>query len=218
MAKTDGKVNQGVVVRTADTHPATYDEIGVSRQRVAEWRKLRDASCAASCDATGASHAAGACTGGSGDRERWKQADASGSVGTSNRRGSGGSAIAEGLERRDIPVSIVWRFLSPLSALLQSSTNRRSITANAPAAEPGIMENRSLRCLANSQRHALNLPILKADYQRNGRNLPYEAVRSLFAVRKQTHVDRRARHLCNRINERLMVGMCPRGRAERRIV
>ena len=31
-------------VRTADTVPATYDELGVTRQRVAEWRKRSSAA------------------------------------------------------------------------------------------------------------------------------------------------------------------------------
>src|SRR5512134_1173801 len=30
-------------VRGADTRPATYEELGLTRQRVAEWRELRDA-------------------------------------------------------------------------------------------------------------------------------------------------------------------------------
>lgn len=33
----------GSVVRSADNGKATYEDLGVSRQRVAEWRKIRDA-------------------------------------------------------------------------------------------------------------------------------------------------------------------------------
>src|SRR5512144_2799535 len=38
-----GGANLPVGVRSADTVPATYDALGISRQRVAEWRELRDA-------------------------------------------------------------------------------------------------------------------------------------------------------------------------------
>jgi hypothetical protein len=45
LAKADGAINPGTSkgVRSSDTFPATYDELGLSRQRVAEWRELRDA-------------------------------------------------------------------------------------------------------------------------------------------------------------------------------
>jgi phage N-6-adenine-methyltransferase len=45
VAKADGTINPGTIqgVRGPDTFPATYDELGLSRQRVAEWRELRDA-------------------------------------------------------------------------------------------------------------------------------------------------------------------------------
>jgi len=35
--------NRKIIVRSADNDPATYGELGLSRQRVAEWRELRDA-------------------------------------------------------------------------------------------------------------------------------------------------------------------------------
>jgi len=31
-------------VQSSDTYPATYDSLGISRQRVAEWREMRDAA------------------------------------------------------------------------------------------------------------------------------------------------------------------------------
>ena len=45
VAKADGVINPGTTkgARTAGTLPATYDELGVCSQRVAEWRDLRDA-------------------------------------------------------------------------------------------------------------------------------------------------------------------------------
>ncbi|MFZ1415285.1 MAG: hypothetical protein WAS73_12010, partial [Defluviicoccus sp.] len=45
LAKADGAINPGTTkgARTAGTLPATYDELGVSSQRIAEWRELRDA-------------------------------------------------------------------------------------------------------------------------------------------------------------------------------
>jgi phage N-6-adenine-methyltransferase len=45
VAKADGTINPGSIqgVRSPDTLPATYEELGISRQRVGEWRELRDA-------------------------------------------------------------------------------------------------------------------------------------------------------------------------------
>jgi phage N-6-adenine-methyltransferase len=45
LAKADGAINPGTNkgVRSSDTFPTTYNELGLSRQRVAEWRELRDA-------------------------------------------------------------------------------------------------------------------------------------------------------------------------------
>lgn len=45
VARADGAINPGTAkgARTAGTLPATYGELGVSSQRVAEWRELRDA-------------------------------------------------------------------------------------------------------------------------------------------------------------------------------
>ena len=57
-----------------------------------------------------------------------------------------------------------------------------------------------------------------ADYQRPGRNLRNEVARLFFAVRKQTQMDGRTGNLCHPINERLVLGMRPRGWAEGRIV